>query len=751
MDPNTLPMYVIAAGLSFSLSLLLMAFAHLQSGTLLVRRFAAAILVLSVAFFAAGNGPLLPTWMTVVGTNVLLLSAGIMFHSGFAAFYSQRQATHDWVGLGILTLSTILFWYWGVVNPNGVYRSIVFSLATVLITGRSAVLLLRQKEHKPVVLLGGLFTLAAIWMFGRAIVLLGSEPAISQERGANPTTWITVFSYIILISLITVSTLWQEVRRLKDSHIENRWQKHPPQASSEPMRLNLMLLWSVVLVLCLAIVSELGIAYASLKEKERSLLKDNAKLANDAFVEHSIQVVNQVDILLRAARGYYQLTRSVPDTERYVAGLGFDKKLIDNIYLIDAEGRILIPWTERSMGRSAIERDYFEYHRQNSLDQIYIGAVQTGQVTGKKQFRLTRRINNPDGSFAGVVLAPLEPSVVSSYYKKLVSGDEGVASLVGMVDHKIRARIPEPAVAAWDTPLKSRIWDELEKAPEGSYQGQSFVDNVSRQYVYKKVSDLPLVMITGFSESDVHAKALERIRPIVFGAALALMVILVLAMLLASMMRRREEQDRFMTMLSHELKTPLSVIRMTMGSDVVSGLAKDRIKRAVTEMNAIIERCLHADRLQNNLIVVRPEHCEIQSLIGDVLQTSVAPERVKVTEGEMPPIKSDAQLIRIVLGNLVDNALKYGAVDGTVNISATRKDIQGRHGISIEVINTIGNSGLPEQKQLFQKYYRAPGAHGHTGSGLGLYIAAGFAKKLGGKLRYHPMQNEVKFDLWLPL
>ncbi len=751
MDPNTLPMYVIAAGLSFSLSLLLMAFAHLQSGTLLVRRFAAAILVLSVAFFAAGNGPLLPTWMTVVGTNVLLLSAGIMFHSGFAAFYSQRQATHDWVGLGILTLSTILFWYWGVVNPNGVYRSIVFSLAAVLITGRSAVLLLRQKGHKSVLLLGGLFALAAIWMFGRAIVLSGTEPVIPEERGANPTTWITVFSYIILISLITVSTLWQEVGRLKDGQIENGWQKHPSTASSEPTRLNLILLWSVVLVLCFAIVSELGIAYATLKDKERRLLSDSAKLANDAFVEHSIQVVNQVDILLRAARGYYQLTRSVPETERYVAGLGFDKRLIDNVYLIDSEGWILIPWAERSKGRSVLERDYFEYHRQNASDQIYIGAVQTGQVTGKKQFRLSRRINHPDGSFAGVVLAPLEPSVVSSYFKKLISGNGGVASLVGMADHKIRARIPEPADAAWDIPLDSRIWDNLEKAPEGSYQGHSFVDDVSRQFIYKQVGVLPLVMVTGFSVSDVHAKALERIRPIIFGAALALMVILVLAMLLASMIRRREEQDRFMSMLSHELKTPLSVIRMTMGNDVISGLARDRIKRAVTEMNAIIERCLHADRLQNNLIVVRPEHCEIQSLIDDVLRSCIAPERVTVTEGEMPPFKSDAQLIGIVLGNLVDNALKYGAIDGTVNVSATRKDIQGRRGISIEVINTLGNSALPEQKQLFQKYYRAPGAHGHAGSGLGLYIAAGFAKKLGGKLLYHPMQNEVKFDLWLPL
>ena len=51
---------------------------------------------------------------------------------------------------------------------------------------------------------------------------------------------------------------------------------------------------------------------------------------------------------------------------------------------------------------------------------------------------------------------------------------------------------------------------------------------------------------------------------------------------------------------------------------------------------------------------------------------------------------------------------------------------------------------------VFKKYYRAPGAHGKVGSGLGLHIAEGFARKLGGRLRYIARDDKVNFELWIP-
>jgi K+-sensing histidine kinase KdpD len=113
----------------------------------------------------------------------------------------------------------------------------------------------------------------------------------------------------------------------------------------------------------------------------------------------------------------------------------------------------------------------------------------------------------------------------------------------------------------------------------------------------------------------------------------------------------------------------------------------------------------------------------------------------------------DLQLLSVILNNLIDNALKYSPPDSPVNITAETCLRQGQSGIRISVTNQAGTSGLPDPKQLFRKYYRAPGAHGKTGSGLGLHIAAGFARKTGGELRYIPdtanHHHTIEFELWI--
>lgn len=746
-------MYTIAAGLSFSLSLVLVAFAHFQPGTVLIRRSAVAILVLAIAFFGSGAGPLLPSWMTVMGTNMLLIAAGVLFYNAFANYCQQGKHTQDWVGWGIVLSTAIPFGYWGLIEPNGIYRSIVFSFATAVVNGRSAALLIQHAKAKksglPTLLLGLAFATVTVWMFGRGIMLLTADAVAPAQRGANPTDWRTVFWYIFLVSVVTANLLWMEVNRLKTQHAD----ESVSLESVTPARGDLMLLWSLVTVFSLAVLSEVGVSYGALVEQERVRLQADARQTNDALAQHTIQVTNQIDILLRATRSYYLKTNSVPQTEQFVADLNFDKALIDNIYLIDSDGQILVPWDERAKGRRANHRDYFQFHQQTPVDRIHIGPVQTGQVTGKKQFRLTRRISNADGSFAGVVVIPLEPKAFSQYFQERIAAKGGIANLVGTEDRKIRARAPAPDDSQWDTPLDSVIWNALDASPMGNYRGISAVDGVERLYTYQRVGDLPLVMVTGFSEADIRNNIAERFQTIAFGALLTLITILTLATILTHSIRRREEQGRFMSMLSHELKTPLSVIRMSLSSASVPDAIKARIVRSVTGMNAIIERCIQADRLNHGLISTTRQPCKIDTLLEDLKQTAAAPARVTLTAATLPPLMVDLQLLSVILNNLIDNALKYSPPDSPVNITAETCLRQGQSGIRISVTNQAGTSGLPDPKQLFRKYYRAPGAHGKTGSGLGLHIAAGFARKIGGELRYIPdtasHHHTIEFELWI--
>ena len=752
-DFKTLTYYGVAGILSLCLSLVLAAFARFQPGTRSARSSAAAILALGIGYIIAAYAPSLPVWAMRLGTNMILLSAGPILYSGFSAFCRNGEPVVDRFGWAAVAATAIPFWYWGFVEPDGNYRSAVFSLAAAVVNGRTSVVLLKTARRRagdiPVGVMGALFAILTAWMVIRGVLAVMAEPQSPGPRGANPTTWATVFTYIVLITLITAATLWMEVGRLRIAGSATP-QTQLAHGSVSTARSKLLLLWGVVISLNIGIISAFGVALTTYYDAEKSRLLRTAEVANDAFVGHALHVVRQVDTVLFAVRGFYQRTRSLEETERFIGTLGFDREIIGNIYLIGANGTVVIDHDGATGRANVSDRAYFLFHKTHATDTPFVSQVESGRVTGKLHFRMSRRLDNPDGAFGGIVLATVSPDSFARYFRDLLGKSDAVASLLGTEDHQLRARIPEPTSEWWQTPIESPLWQALAQSPSGSYENTSSIDGIGRIFLYRKLPELPLVMVTGMSDTELMNGVMERIRWPAVGSVVVIMVVLILAVLLTIEIRRRDEQDRFLSMLNHELKTPLSVIRMVLGGESIPGRIKDRVQRAVADMNAIVERSLQADRLRHGQVLRRMALCQISELLQAITAASAAPQRVVVNAGDLPSIKTDPHLLSLIVANLIDNALKYGAADGEVRVTARGALSKGRQGIQIDVANPSGTAGMPDPNQVFHKYYRAPGAHGKTGSGLGLYISAGFAEKLGGRLRYQPTGDEVKFELWIP-
>ena len=357
------------------LCLVVLLFARFQPGTRVIRSWALAVLMLSIGFFVFGIGSALPAWATVIGTNVVLLASGAIIYSGFSAFFEERPPTLDRWGWAMVAVTVPAFWYWGLIEPNGTYRSMVFSLATAAINCRTALLLGRNAMQRasgvPTRAMAILFGSLSTWMIVRFVVLLFSDPAPTDLRGANPTSWLTVFGYIVLMSMMSVCVMWMEVNRSKDGQAEAV--RHVSKLSGfiEYFRNKQLLLWSAVTVLIVSIVCMLGIGYVNFRDVEKARLTRSADLVNDAFVEHTLQVANQIDTILRSVRGYYLRTRSLTETESFISALGFDRSTIDNIYLISADGRIVLPYDQANLGRSVTDREYLNFHRGTDTDQIF--------------------------------------------------------------------------------------------------------------------------------------------------------------------------------------------------------------------------------------------------------------------------------------------------------------------------------------------------------------------------------------------
>ena len=215
-----------------------------------------------------------------------------------------------------------------------------------------------------------------------------------------------------------------------------------------------------------------------------------------------------------------------------------------------------------------------------------------------------------------------------------------------------------------------------------------------------------------------------------------------------------DEKERFLAMLTHELRTPLSVIRMVLGSSGVDATAerhKQFAHRAVDDINSIIERCLQTDQLERGATQQRSLPYELQALAQAVVADHPAGQRVDLrTEPSLPIVKTDALMVKIVLSNLVDNALKYSPEPSVVTLSLQAQARDQVPGILVGLHNLPNRAGRPDPQQVFQKYYRSAGAHASSGSGLGLYLVAGLARMFSGEVVYRADLPDVCFEFWLP-
>jgi len=208
---------------------------------------------------------------------------------------------------------------------------------------------------------------------------------------------------------------------------------------------------------------------------------------------------------------------------------------------------------------------------------------------------------------------------------------------------------------------------------------------------------------------------------------------------------QRVEQSNFLKMLAHEMKTPLSIVRMATGSGHQSPKMNQMVERAVQDMNGIIERLLEVERLADQQIVMHPTAFCLREMLVHVGESRGGEGRLQIEGPDEAIIVADQRFVQIVLANLVDNALKYGAVDQPVRIR-----IEVSRPVVITVCNAIGTAGTPDPAQVFEKYYRAPGAHEKTGSGLGLYLARSLVTLLGGHIGLTVSDSTVCFTVELP-
>jgi signal transduction histidine kinase len=223
-----------------------------------------------------------------------------------------------------------------------------------------------------------------------------------------------------------------------------------------------------------------------------------------------------------------------------------------------------------------------------------------------------------------------------------------------------------------------------------------------------------------------------------------------------------QAKSNFLTIASHELKTPLTLIQgyanilVSLPPADLMDQAKlehitQGISRGTERLRQIIDDMIDISRLDADAFTLHWKECQLSHVLGVAIDQlrPAAEERDQtiITSGleEIPPFEGDAQRLHRAFRNVIENAIKYTPDGGQVSISARPLGGEDPEEQFIEVVISDTGIGIdPEdQERIFEKFYRVGDASLHSssrvqfkggGPGLGLAISKGIIEAHGGKI-----------------
>jgi len=214
---------------------------------------------------------------------------------------------------------------------------------------------------------------------------------------------------------------------------------------------------------------------------------------------------------------------------------------------------------------------------------------------------------------------------------------------------------------------------------------------------------------------------------------------------------QRREKEMFLAMLSHEIEKPLRTLRILVCAPTPTARVQRQATAAIDTINGIIDRCNQAERIGSQKLLMNVRTIRLDERLTDTARAhDLQRLRLEITRGIDTAVRTDPDLIGIIVSNLIDNALKYGDTGSVVDCSLRLARKPQGEGFEIAVTNRIGTAGAPDPRTVFEKYQRGRRNDGVGGSGLGLFIAKQLAQRVGGDLTMELGTRSVTFSLWMP-
>ena len=471
------------------------------------------------------------------------------------------------------------------------------------------------------------------------------------------------------------------------------------------------------------------------------------------FKEHATRTVESTDQAVVYLRHRYNVAGMALNLAQDLKeGLAPDD--IYNLFsIVDDKANVVLS-TQAFQPLNLADREHINVHMRSSTVGLYISKPVLGRVSGKWSLQMTRRIDYPDGSFKGVVVASMNPQYFTSLYQKINLGNFGSISLIGE-DGVIRVRHVGQDDSMGQNITSTELFKAIHANGNGVLRSTSQIDHRERLYAYQKLDKYPLFVAVGIDlEERLASYQATKTQTLVLSGLATLLILLgtaALVILIGHLMESRREavlarkaKLHFLSNMSHEFRTPLNGIlgySETLMEDFSgtrqgefaaaihsSGMRLLGLVDSVLELSALrsgkVHLAISEERLEDIIIHAVSLHQEAAEKKGLTLTATLAP-------GLPTHILCDRAHLMQLLEKLINNAVRFTVTGGVcLNVDTMNGSLL------FSVIDT--GCGIPPalQETIFEKFAQIDdsASRPHDGAGLGLTIANSLAELMDGSI-----------------
>jgi diguanylate cyclase (GGDEF)-like protein len=262
----------------------------------------------------------------------------------------------------------------------------------------------------------------------------------------------------------------------------------------------------------------------------------NIAIAYEQDISRTLKAAEQV---MSFVRTQYRLQGTALDLRSWSTQRVIRDQAFTIISIVDEHGNIVDSSQDTGPVNYA-DREFFRAQRNDTQDLLYVNRPVLGRVSGQWRIPMSLRINRPDGSFGGVVVLSVDPDTLTSFYREIDLGRDGMLELASLDGVVLGRKISGQNMFGIDA--KDLPWFQREKAdPEDDFvdDGTS-TDGIRRIISYRTVAGYPVMVSVGMALREVLAPISEQeggYRAMTVYASLALLAFAAFIMLLLARQR----------------------------------------------------------------------------------------------------------------------------------------------------------------------------------------------------------------------